>query len=189
MRTSSISRPSDVASGRSWSRDFAHHRSALFRKRRLEAAQTVDTAQRRIETGAQPLFGQFDLTGNRRAEAARIVDAIGDEGVDLVELAARNLDADVVEVEAHHAVFDDLHIVGFEEGERRLEVDAWLGLHVDDLAEAQHDRLLAFVDDEDRRIDQEQDDGGDDADDRETVGHHLFPSVAGARFCSSGSGR
>ena len=82
-----------------------------------------------------------------------IGDPIGDEGVDLVELAARNLDADVVEVEAQHAVLDDLHVVGLEESERRLEIDAGLGLHVDDLAEAQHDRLLALVDHEDRRID------------------------------------
>ena len=49
-------------------------------------------------------------------------------------------------------------------------------LDVDDLAEAQHDRLLALVDDEDRRIEQEQDDGGDDADDGETVAHWLLPS-------------
>ena len=75
--------------------------------------------------------------------------------------------------------------------ERHLEVDAGLGLDVDDLAEAQHDRLLALVDHEERRIDQEQDDGDDDADDGKTVGHQFasLPSVAGARFCSSGSGR
>ena len=75
--------------------------------------------------------------------------------------------------------------------ERHLEVEAGLGLDVHDLAEAQHDRLLALVDDEDRRIDEEQDDGRDDGDEWETVGHHWFPPVAGAGalFCSSGSGR
>jgi hypothetical protein len=40
-----------------------------------------------------------------------------------------------------------------------LEVETGLGLDVDDLAEAQHDRLLALVDDEDRR---EQAGTGDD---------------------------
>jgi hypothetical protein len=69
-----------------------------------------------------------------------------------------------------------------------LEVDAGLRLDVDDLAEAQHDRLLALVDDEDRRIEQERTDGDDDADERED-GYSSVVSSRPARFCSSGSGR
>ena len=61
MRTSSISRPSEVASGRSWSRTSRIIVGALFGERGFEAAQAVDAAQRRIETGAQPLLGQRTL--------------------------------------------------------------------------------------------------------------------------------
>ena len=185
MRTSSISRPSEAASGRSWSRTSRIIVGALLGKGGLEAAQAVDAAQRGIETRAQAQFGQLDLAGHGLAELAWIADAVGDEGVDLVELAARDLDADVVQVEAHHAVLDDLDVVGLEEAERRLEVDARLGLDVDDLAEAEHDRLLALVDDEDRGPDQEENDGDDDADDGETVGHGFCPS-AGATFLQLG---
>ena len=135
---------------------FAHHLGAILRQRRFEAAQAVDAAQRRVEAGAQPLFGQRHLPRNRCAEQARIGDLVDEEGVDLVELAARDLHADVVEIEAQQPVFDDLHGIGIEERERHLEIDAGLGLDVDDLAEAQHDRLLALVDHEDRRIEQEQ---------------------------------
>ena len=116
MRTSSISRPSDVGVRPHLVAHFAHHRGALFRQRRLEAAQAVDPAQRRIETRAQPLLRPVRRCPDTAcAEHARIGDAVGEEGVDLVELAARNLHADVVEVEAQQAVFDDLHVVGLEE--------------------------------------------------------------------------
>src|SRR5690606_3539195 len=128
----------------------------------LEAAQTVDTAQRRIETGAKAGFGRFAVTRNDLAEAAGIRDLVDHEGVDLVELAARDLDADIVEIEAQRLVLDVLDAVGVHEAEGQLEVEARLGLDVLDLAEAQDDRLLAFVDHEHRRIgDEEKNAGGD----------------------------
>ena len=89
----------------------------------------------------------------------------GQEGVDLVEATARNLHRRLVrEVQSEQTVLDDLYRVETGKGERHLEVEAGLGLHVLYLAEAQHDSLLAFVDDEHRRIDGDQDDNDRKAD-------------------------
>src|SRR5690606_24068198 len=68
--------------------DSAHHRGALLRKRRVKATQAVYPAQRRVETGAQTLFDQVEAAGHRLPEDPGVFDAIGDERVDLVELAA-----------------------------------------------------------------------------------------------------
>ena len=56
-----------------------------------------------------------------------------------------------------------------------FEVEPRLRPDLDDFTEAQHDRLLAFVDHEDRRPGQEEDDDGDDGDDGKTFGHQLDP--------------
>src|SRR5690606_38877933 len=104
--------------------DLAHHRSAFFRQGGLETAQTVDTAQCSVETGAQALFRQRYAARHGKPEPARIGDAIGDEGVDLIEAAARHLNTDVVEIEAQDAVLDHLDAVRLQEGEWQLEVDA-----------------------------------------------------------------
>src|SRR5690606_5321290 len=148
---------------------------ALLRQRRLEAAQAVDPPQRRVKAGAQALLRQRYAAGHGLAEGARILDAVGNEGIDLVEFAARDLDADVVEIEAQDAVLDQLDIVRLDKGEGQLEIDAGFGLDVDDLAEAQHDRLLALVDDEDRAPGEQQEHGADDAEDRKPVRHQLLP--------------
>src|SRR5690606_18822725 len=153
---------------------------------RLEAAQAVHPTQSRIQTGTQPLLGLENASRNRLAEGARIGDAIGDEGVDLVELAAGNLHADIVEFETQDTIVDHLHIVRLEEGERRLEIDARLGLHVDDLAEAQDNGLLALVDDKDGRIEQEENDARENRDEWKPVGHQFAPSTwFWLRFCNS----
>ncbi len=89
MRTSSICQPERGCVRPKLVAHLAHHRRTLFRQGRLEAAQAVDPAQRRVETGPEPLLGELHLAGHGRAEAPRIGDAVGDEGIDLVELAAR----------------------------------------------------------------------------------------------------
>ena len=62
---------------------LADHRHALLRQRRLEAAQAVDAAQRRVETRLQPLFGKRQRTRHRLAEPRRIGDGVagGQRGV------------------------------------------------------------------------------------------------------------
>src|SRR5690606_25013466 len=122
----------------------------------LEAAQAVDPAQGRIQSCPQPLLGQLDRTRNRGSEHTGIRNAVGDESIDLVELATGNLDTNVIQVETQNPFLDPLHIVRLKESERQLEVDSGFGLDVDDLAEAQHDRLLSCVDDEDGGIEQIQ---------------------------------
>src|SRR5690606_27965128 len=88
--------------------NFTHHRSALFGKSSLEAAQTVDPAQSRIKTGTQALFGKLQATGHGLTEQAGIFDGIGYECINFVELAAGNLNADVIQIEANDTVLDDL---------------------------------------------------------------------------------
>ena len=84
-------------------------------------------------------------------------------------------------------IFDELDAIGIHEAERQLEIDAGLALDVDDLAETQHDRLLARVDHENRRIEQEQQDGDGDDDRGKTICHYwLPPEVFG---CRAGKGR
>ena len=119
MRTSAISTPSELGVRPQLVAHLAHHVGAILRQRRFEAAQAVDAAQRCIEAGPQPLLGERHLARDRRAEPARIGDLVDQEGVDLVELAAGDLHADVVEIEPQQPVFDDLHGVGIEERERQ----------------------------------------------------------------------
>src|SRR4029077_17973414 len=83
--------------------NLAHHRGTFLRERSLEPAQAVDSAQSRVEPGAQPLLGKLDLPRHRRTKTPRIGDPVGDKSVDLVELAARDLDANIVEIEAQQA--------------------------------------------------------------------------------------
>ena len=49
--------------------------------------------------------------GHRLSEAARIADLVGDERVDDIELAAGDLDTNVIEVESQDSVVDELHAV------------------------------------------------------------------------------
>src|SRR5690606_33918565 len=128
-----------------------------------------------VEARSQPRLGEIHAAGDRLHEAPRIVDAVGDERVHLVELAARHLDANVVDIEAQDTILDEAHIVCFEEGEWQLEIDAWSILTGDDLPEARDDRLLALVDDVDRGIGEEKDYGREDCYEGETVGHQLLP--------------
>ena len=170
--------PRDSAAGPQLVAHLPHHRGPLLGQRRLEIAQAVDAAQGRIETRAHARLGRIELAGDRLAEAARVGHLVDDEGVDLVELAAGDLDADVVEIEAAGAVVDELDPVGVDEAEGQLEIEPRLGLHRLDLAEAHDDRLLARIDDEERVVEHDQDDDGDDADeDRETI-VHLLPPLA-----------
>ena len=148
--------PTSVESGRSCSAHLDHHLAALLGERRLEGALAVDPPERRIEPRAHVLARDVEVAGHVLAEFARIGDPEGDEGVDDVAPPVAHLDADVLEVEAQQPVLDDLHRV--DEGRRDLEVDARLANHALDLAETEHQRLLALVDDEDRRIGQEDDD-------------------------------
>ena len=66
---------------------------ALFRERRVELAQAIDLAQRRVEAGRDTVLGHRQLAQRALAEQPRIGDPVGEERVDLVELAARNLHA------------------------------------------------------------------------------------------------
>src|SRR5690606_35808316 len=116
---------------------------------------TVDAAQSCIETGAKTLFSQRHATRNGQTEATWIADTVGDERVHFIEAAARHLNADVVKIEAQHAILDHLDVIGFKEGERHLEVDARLRLHVDDFTKAKDDCLLALVHHENRGPEQE----------------------------------
>jgi len=81
------------------------------------------------------------------------------ESIDIEGRTTANLDTNVVKVEAKGLPFDDLDAIGIHEGEWQLEVYARLGLHRLDLTEADHDCLLARVNNEDRRIERDQDDG------------------------------
>ncbi len=92
-----------------------------------------------------------------------IGDLEGDEGVDDVAPAVAHLHADVLKVEAEQPVLDDLNRV--DEVRGQLEIDAGLLDDARDLAEAQDQRLLARIDDEDRRIDEEGDDRETDQED------------------------
>src|SRR5690606_35170507 len=91
--------------------------------------------------------------------------------------------ADVLEIEAQDTVLDDLHAV--DEVGRDLEVDPGLLDDPADLAEAQHERLLAGVHDEDRRVGQE---GGDERRDAEVASASHWPAPwAGATEVAAGA--
>ena len=130
-----------------------HHVAALLGERRLEAALAVDAAKRGVEPRAHVLARDFEAAGHVLAEFPRVGDLEGDEGVDDVAAPVAHLHADVLEIEAEQPVLDDLDRVA--RTRRDLEVDARLPDDAGDLAEAEHQSLLARVDDEDRRIDQE----------------------------------
>ncbi len=90
---------------------FVHHAGTLVRQGSLKATQTVNAAQRRIEACTQTSFGQRNVTGNSLTELARVGDLVDEERIDLVELAARNLNTDIVQFEAQETIFDHLYVV------------------------------------------------------------------------------
>ena len=155
--------------------DLLHHLRTFVRQCRIEVAQTVDPAKRRVETRAKTGFRSFPVAGYRLAEPARIADLVDHERVDLVEGTAADLDADVVEIEAERPVLDILDAIGIHEPEGQLEVEARLGLDVLDLTEADDDRLLPLVHHEDGGVDEEEDDRETDQDSWETIGVHRLP--------------
>src|SRR5690606_16084881 len=128
----------------------------FFGKGCLETTQAVDPAQRCVETRAKPLLGQLQAARDGLAEEPRVFDRVGNEGINLVELAARNLHADIVQIETHDSVFDDLYVVSARKRERKVGVQAGFALDAHDPAEPQHPRLLAFIDDEDAGPGQEK---------------------------------
>ncbi len=125
---------------------FTHHFRTLFGQRRIELTQAVNGTQSRFQTGCDTLFGQLEAAEHRLAEPDGIDDTVGDERVDDIELAARNLQADAFEVIAQQALVDVLN--GFHEIGRYLEINSRLLDFACDFAEAHHDGLFALVDDE-----------------------------------------
>ncbi|ENN87694.1 hypothetical protein RHSP_46070 [Rhizobium freirei PRF 81] len=155
---------------------FGHHGGAFVGERRFETTQTVDTAQRGVEAGSQTRFRRITIARYRLAELAGVGDLVDDESIDLIELAARNLNADIVQIETKLLLLDVLDAVGIHEGERQLEIEARLGLDGANLAEAQHDGLLAGIDHEHRRIDEQQHHRKRDENGWQTAGRHYLAS-------------
>ncbi|OWK23721.1 hypothetical protein AJ87_29165 [Rhizobium yanglingense] len=156
---------------------FEHHRHALVRKGGIKVAQTVDTAERRIELCAKSRFGGLAVARYRLAELAHVLDVVDHESIDVERRTAANLDANIVKVEAQRLLLDDLDAIGIHEGERQLEVDARLRLHRLDLAKAHDDCLLARIDHEDRGISDDKHNGEQDYDSGKSVRCHGSTSL------------
>ena len=102
----------------------------------------VNAAQRRIQPRAQALLGLRDRTRDRLHEARGVGDVINQERIHLVELAAGNLNADIVQIEAQETIGQRSHGVGADKAKGHLEVQPRQIDDTLDLAESQDDRLF-----------------------------------------------